>query len=111
MAKGCNGLAAPWERTQPTSATTAMRALPHLRSGLPASLRAAQPAATSADLRLPLNVPRGEPLLILILFGGLVLHWGRPALEGLPMAQQLLPASLNWPCQLLWLSACAVGLG
>jgi len=33
--------------------------------------------------------------LILILFGGLVLHWGRPALEGLPMMQQLLMASIE----------------
>ena len=67
---------------------TCVQACPHRSVQL--SLR-----PPAADLRLPLNVPRGEPLLILILFGGLVLHWGRPALEGLPMAQQLLLASLE----------------
>ena len=49
-------------------------------------------------------------MLILILFGGLVLHWGRPALEGLPMAQQLLPASLEVAMPALVVSACAAGL-
>ena len=67
---------------------TCVQACPHRSVQL--SLR-----PPAADLRLPLNVPRGEPLLILILFGGLVLHWGRPALEGLPVAQQLLLASLE----------------
>ena len=67
---------------------TCVQACPHRSVQL--SLR-----PPAADLRLPLNVPRGEPLLILILFGGLVLHWGRPALEGLPMMQQLLMASIE----------------
>jgi NAD-dependent dihydropyrimidine dehydrogenase PreA subunit len=67
---------------------TCVQACPHRSVQL--SLR-----PPAADLRLPLSVPRGEPLLILILFGGLVLHWGRPALEGLPMAQQLLLASIE----------------
>ena len=49
---------------------TCVQACPHRSVQL--SLR-----PPAADLRLPLNVPRGEPLLILILFGGLVLHWGR----------------------------------
>ena len=67
---------------------TCVQACPHRSVQL--SLR-----PPAADLQLPLSVPRGEPLLILILFGGLVLHWGRPALEGLPMAQQLLLASIE----------------
>ena len=54
-----------------------------------------------------MQVPRGEPLLILVLAGGLVLHQGRPALEDLPgtiqvalaTAELALPALIAWPLQ------------
>ncbi len=77
---------------------TCVQACPHRSVQL--SLR-----PPAADLQVAMQVPRGEPLLILVLAGGLVLHHGRPALEGLPGAIQVaiaaaelaLPALIAWP--------------
>jgi len=79
---------------------TCVQACPHRSVQL--SLR-----PPAADLQLAMQVPRGEPLLILVLAGGLVLHQGRPALEDLPgtiqvalaTAELALPALIAWPLQ------------